>query len=145
MSEIKRDERTYAVIGAAMEVHRLLGCGFLEPVYREAMAQELTFCDVPSRREAELPIFYKGEKLHTTYRVDFICFESVVVEIKALARLGGTEEAQILNYLKASGHEIGLLLNFGARSLENKRYVWGTHSPQIAQISQIIEEDGEDR
>ena len=109
------------------------------------MAQELTFCGVPSRREVELPIFYKGEKLHTTYRVDFICFESVVVEIEALARLGGTEEAQILNYLKASGHEIGLLLNFGARSLENKRYVWGTHSPQIAQISQIIEEDGEDR
>ena len=145
MNEHKRDERTYAVIGAAMEVHGVLGSGFLEPVYQEAMAQELTFCGVPSRREVELPIFYKGEKLHTTYRVDFICFESVVVEIKALARLGGTEEAQILNYLKASGHEIGLLLNFGARSLENKRYVWGTHSPQIAQISQIIEEDGEDR
>ena len=144
MSAHKRDERTYAVIGAAMEVHRLLGCGFLEPVYQEAMAQELTFCGVPARREVELPIFYKGEKLHTSYRVEFICFESVVVEIKALARLG-TEEAQILNYLKASGHEIGLLLNFGTRSLEYKRFIWRPLDPQITQISQIIREDGEDR
>ena len=145
MNANRRDERTYTIIGAAMEVHGVLGCGFLEPVYQEAMAEELTFCDVPSRREVELPIFYKGEKLHTSYRVDFICFESVIVEVKALARLGGTEEAQILNYLKASGHEIGLLLNFGARSLEYKRYIWGTHSPQVTQISQIIQEDGKDR
>ena len=145
MNEHKRDERTYAVIGAAMEVHGVLGCGFFGAVYQEAIAQELTYCDVPSRPEVEVPIFYKGEKLHTSFRVDFICFESVIVEIKALARLGGTEESQILNYLKASGHEIGLLLNFGTRSLEYKRYIWGTHSPQITQISQIIHEDGKDR
>ena len=91
--ELLHKDLTGKILGAAMEVHGVLGSGFLEPVYQEAMAHELTFCGVPSRREVELPIFYKGEKLHTSYRVDFICYESVVVEIKALARLGGTEEA----------------------------------------------------
>jgi GxxExxY protein len=143
MSEYKRDERTFAIIGAAMEVHRQLGCGFLEPVYQEALWMELHLRDVPCRREVELPIVYKGEKLHITYRVDFICFESVLVEIKALSKLGGVEESQILNYLKASGHEIGLLLNFGTRSLEYKRFIWGDYHPQITQVSQIKEEEGE--
>ena len=143
MSEFKRDERTFAIIGAAMEVHRQLGCGFLEPVYQEAMAQELTLRDVPSRREVELPIFYKGMKLHTTYRVDFVCYDSVIVELKALTKLGGVEESQILNYLKASGHEIGLLLNFGTRSLEYKRFIWAENYHQITQVSQIKQEEKE--
>jgi len=116
------DPRTYAIIGAAMEVHRQLGCGFLEPVYQEALAIEFTNRAIPFIREVKLPLAYNGQPLHTRYCVDFICFNSVVVELKALARMSGTEEAQVINYLKAR-HDVGLLLNFGTRSLEHRRFV----------------------
>jgi GxxExxY protein len=117
------DPRTYAIIGAAMEVHRQLGCGFLEPVYQEALAIELANCAIPFRREQNFSICYKGYSLETHYRPDFICFDSVIVELKALGRLSSTEESQVINYLKVTGYETGLLLNFGARSLEQRRFV----------------------
>jgi GxxExxY protein len=131
---MEKDPRTFAIIGAAMEVHRQLGCGFLEAVYQEGLTLELVARAVPHRREVDLPVYYKGHQLKTAYRADFLCYDSIVVELKALARLSGAEEAQILNYLKAFGHEIGLLLNFGGPSLEYKRFIW---SPQISQITQI--------
>jgi GxxExxY protein len=117
------DPRTYAIIGAAMEVHRQLGCGFLEPVYQEALAIEFTNRDIPFVREVKLPLAYKGRALETKYCADFICFDSVVVELKALVRMSGPEEAQVINYLKATGHEVGILMNFGNRSLEHRRFV----------------------
>ena len=117
------DPRTYSIIGAAMEVHRQLGCGFLEPVYQEAMAIELATREIPFIREIKLGVAYKGQALNTRYSPDFICFDSVVVELKALSRMGGTEEAQVITYLRATGHEVGLLLNFGTRSLEHRRFV----------------------
>jgi GxxExxY protein len=117
------DPRTYAIIGAAMEVHRVLGCGFLEPVYQKALAVEFTNRTIPCRRETSFPVFYKDVKLDVPYRPDFICFDNVVVELKALARISGIEESQVINYLKVTGYEIGLLLNFGARSLEYRRFV----------------------
>ena len=120
----KRDPQTYAIIGAAMEVHQQLGCGFLERVYQEALAMEFELRNISYQCEVELPIFYKRERLQTTYRADFICYENVVVELKALSRLSGLEESQILNYLKATGIEIGLLLNFGTRSLQYKRFIF---------------------
>jgi GxxExxY protein len=118
------DPRTYAIIGAAMEVHKHLGCGFLEAVYQEALAIEFSKRNIPFRKEVHLPIHYKGALLATAYCVDFICFESVIIELKALAHMSGTEEAQVINYLKATGYEIGLLLNFGARSLQQRRFVF---------------------
>jgi len=106
-----------------MEVHRQLGCGFLEPVYQDALAIELSDRKIPFVKEAKLSLEYKGRSLESTYCADFICFDSIIVELKALARMGGTEEAQVINYLKATGHEVGLLINFGARSLEHRRFV----------------------
>ena len=119
------DPRTFKIIGAAMEVHRQLGCGFLESVYQEALAMELKNRDVPYRRELKFPVRYKGQLLHNHYRPDFVCFEEVIVELKALSRLTSVEDSQLINYLKVTGYHTGLLLNFGTRSLEKRRFVNG--------------------
>jgi GxxExxY protein len=118
-----RDPRTFAIIGAAMEVHRILGAGFAEAVYQEALAIEFEARGIPYLAQVQLPISYREHTLKTHYRTDFLCFESVLVEIKALSQMTGADESQILNYLKASSHEVGLLLNFGAASLEHRRFV----------------------
>jgi GxxExxY protein len=117
------DRRTYAVIGAAMKVHGRLGCGFLESAYHSALAKEFNALGIPYEREVVLPVFYEGERLDVVYRADFVCYNSVIVELKAQTRLGKVDEAQLLNYLRATGYEVGLLLNFGAASLQFKRYV----------------------
>jgi GxxExxY protein len=124
---MENDQRTYAVIGAAMEVHRLLGCGFLETVYQEALELELAARGIPFRAQVQLPIRYKDRVLKTVYRADFVCYDAVIVELKALTQIGPVEEAQVINYLKATGYEIGLLLNFGRTSLQSKRYILTTH------------------
>lgn len=96
LSAPSADVQTHAIIGAAMEVHRLLGPGFVEPVYQHAMARELFLREIPYFREAELPVHYKGRVLPCTFRADFICFDSVIVELKALQNLSGVEESRIV-------------------------------------------------
>ena len=117
------DPRTHAIIGAAMEVHNQLGHGFLEAVYLDAMEIELGLLGIPSQREQELPVMYKGHKLESYYKPDFLCFGSVIVELKALSELNSAHEAQVLNYLKATGLTVGLLINFGQVRCEWKRLV----------------------
>ena len=124
-----RDKETFTIIGAAMAVHNELGHGFLEAVYQEALEREFQIQEIPFEREKMLPVFYRGKKLAAYYKADFICFGSVIVEIKALQQLSGTEEAQVLNYLKASGLTKSLLINFGAKRLQYKRLVY---NPQIS-------------
>ncbi len=119
----EQDAQTYSIIGAAMEVHTTLGPGFLEAVYHQALAVEFGLRGIPHRDEAVLPVRYKGFTLAATYKPDFICFDEVIVEIKALATVGGAEHSQVLNYLKASSLRKALLLNFGERSLSHKRFV----------------------
>jgi len=119
---LAQDPQTYAIIGAAMTVHRELGCGFLEAVYQEAMAREFTLVGIPYEREKELPIYYKNEPLNLYYRADFLCYGEIIVELKALAQLTGTETSQLINYLKAARVSRGQLINFGAPSLQYKRF-----------------------
>ena len=139
MSGVNRDPETYAVIGAAMEIHRELGPGFLEGVYQDALQFELFARGVPFVREHPIPVNYKGTILGTPYRADFLCYGLVLVELKAVKTLTAVEDAQVLHYLKATGFERAVLLNFGAESLEYKRLVRGFGSdpdrkPQLAQI-----------
>ena len=121
----ERDPQTYAIIGAAMEINRQLGHGFLEAVYQEAAVIEFPLKQIPFEKEVNLPVRYKTIALPIHYRADFVCFSEIIVEFKALSRLSSLEESQILNYLKATGLKRGLLINFGTSSLQYKRLVWG--------------------
>lgn len=120
---MERDIQSHAIIGAAMEVHRELGRGFLELVYQTARSLEFQERGIPFKAEVALPVRYKGKLLTCGYRADFVCFENFLVEIKAITKLTTADDAQLLNELKATAYQRGLLLNFGSRSLEVKRLV----------------------
>ena len=114
-------EESYKIIGAAMEVHRVLGCGFTEPVYQEALERELTLRLIPFEREKTIHILYKGIELTKDFRVDFFCYNKIIVELKAVSSFADEHYAQVYNYLKASGSELGILINFGLVSLDYVR------------------------
>jgi GxxExxY protein len=117
------ENETYKIIGASMEVHKELGTGFLEAVYQEALEKELALQNIPFKREVILPIYYKNILLQKAYIADFICYDKIIVELKALSALNAEHIAQLLNYLKATDLKLGLLINFGKQSLEHKRII----------------------
>lgn len=122
--ELILKEEVYDIIGAAMEVYKQLGQGFLEPVYQEALEIEFQLRQVPFESQKELEIFYKNRKLKKQYIPDFVCFDQIIVEIKALDKLTSKEWSQLMNYLKATGIKLGLLINFGSKNgIEWKRIV----------------------
>jgi GxxExxY protein len=106
-------EECFQIQGAVFEVYREMGGGFLESVYQECLGKEFSKRGVPYVAHQELELFYKGEPLHQTYIPDFVCYDSIIVEHKALASTSGGHKAQVLNYLKATGMRLGLLVNFG--------------------------------
>ncbi len=116
-------EEAYKIVGAAMNVHTEMGCGFLEAVYQEALEIELNEHGIPFKREVAIPVKYKGKSLKKQYIADFVCFDKIILELKAVNEISGIHEAQILNYLKATGYKLGILINFGGKSLEFKRLV----------------------
>jgi GxxExxY protein len=117
------DPLTYDVIGAAMEVHRVLGSGFLEVFYRDALAIEFASRRIPFEAEVPCSVVYKSHRLRGHYRMDFVCYGAVVVEVKARAAVGPAEHAQVISYLASTGHQRGLLLNFGGPSLQYKPFI----------------------
>ena len=121
-----KDPQTHVIIGAAMAVHTELGHGFLEAVYQEALEKEFKLKNIPYEREKEMRIAYRGDILKAMYKADFVCMGSIIVELKALTNLSGVEEAQVINYLKASRLNKALLINFGTPRLQFKRFIY-TH------------------
>ena len=122
MAEILFKELSYAVVGAAMEVHRALGAGFLESVYQAALAYELRLRNIPFEEQVRLPVYYKGQ-LVGEYIADFVIDSKIILEIKAITELSDVHRAQAINYLAVTGFELALLLNFGAPKLQQERLV----------------------
>ena len=123
MVDLLFKDECYAIIGACMKVHTTLGSGFLESVYSEALCKEFGKRKIPFVKEKKLELFYEGERLKKYFKADFICFESIIVEIKSKSILLKIDEQQTVNYLKATESQLGLLVNFGEKSLKYKRFI----------------------
>ena len=123
MTDILFKEESYKIIGACMEVHKELGCGFLESVYAEALELEFSKANISYEREKKLPVFYEDKPLNKYFRADFVCFNSIIIELKATKYLVDADRKQTLNNVKATKFNLGLLINFGTPSLTYIRIV----------------------
>ncbi len=123
MKEFVYKEESYRIRGAIFEVHRQLGCGFLERVYQEALEREFQLRNIPYEREKAIPIIYKGCTIAEPYRADFVCYGKIIVELKAVQELEDIHRAQIINYLKVSNMKLGVLVNFNATSVAPERFL----------------------
>jgi len=140
MEEYKYKEITGRVIGAAMQVHKVLGNGFQEVIYQRALEMEMPYFDLSFKREFNMPIFYRNEQIGTR-RVDFLVEEVVSVELKAIIRLEDVHLAQAINYLEAYNIEVGLLINFGSKSLEVKRLINAKYKKRLNQDKKNLNQD----
>ena len=122
MEYFRYKEETHKIIGAAMAVHRFFGCGFTEKVYQDALEQEFKALNIPFKREPSLHAYYRGIQLHAEFIPDFICFEKIIVELKAVKELDDVHRSQAINYAKVAGCDIALLINFGEASLKFERF-----------------------
>ena len=122
MTELIYKDEAYRIIGACMEVYNDLGSGFLESVYQEALAREFAIREIPFVEQWGIDVYYKGDKLNKKFFADFICFNEIIIELKAMEGLVPEHEAQLINYLKATQKPLGLLINFGGPSLQYKRF-----------------------
>jgi GxxExxY protein len=123
MTKLLFKEETYKVIGACITVHKKLGSGFLESVYQEALAKELSKAKIPFKQQEKLNIYYDNEILKKYFMADFVCYDKIIVEIKATYFLTEKMNQQVINYLKSTNFEVRLLLNFGEKSLKWKRFI----------------------
>lgn len=123
MVDILFKEESYKIIGAYMEVHKKLGSGFLESVYSEALEIEFKKVDIPYEREKKLPVFYDDQPLKKYFKADFVCFDAIIIELKATKFLIDADHKQTINNVKATRFKLGLLVNFGTTSLTYKRIV----------------------
>ncbi len=114
LNELIYEEETFAIRGAVFEVYRGVGSGFLEAVYQECLEKEMHRQNIPFVAHKELKLVYKGEILQQTYKPDFICYDKIIVELKSVKEIAPEHKAQLLNYLKATGLKLGLLINFGS-------------------------------
>jgi GxxExxY protein len=124
VNQYQYESETYDIIGAAMNVYNELGTGFLEVVYQEALEYEFALKNIPARKEVPLQIYYKGKLLSKYYVADFICYDKIIVELKSVSVLLDEHKAQVINYLKATKFQVGLLINFGKPKLEYKRVIY---------------------
>ncbi|MGB4415283.1 MAG: GxxExxY protein [Paludibacter sp.] len=123
MNEILFKDESYRIVGACMEVHKKLGSGFLESVYAEALEVEFMRLEIPFNREKKLPVYYDNQLLKKYFKADFVCFEKIIVELKATKYLVEADYKQTLNSILATNFKLGLLVNFGAPSLIYKRVI----------------------
>lgn len=127
MIDLVFKDESYSIIGACFEVYKDKGCGFVEPVYQECLEIEFKFRNIDFQAQKQLHLSYRGKILENYYKPDFICFDKIIVEIKAVQKLVDEHRAQVMNYLKATGFELGLLVNFGHHpKLEYERIAWST-------------------
>jgi GxxExxY protein len=136
-------EESYQIQGAVFDVYREMGCGFLEAVYQECLEKELLIRGIPFSAQQALNLFYKHKPLTQKYKPDFICYDRIIVEIKAVKEIAAEHKAQVLNYLKATNYELGLLVNFGSYPKATILRLTNTNISRLSRFSRL-EENKED-